>query len=252
MMLWAPLSVGALAAIAAACALPLVVKLAEVRALRRRCRLTRTLVLTYDDGPGAELTPAILKLLAEADARATFFPTARSALANPELLSQVAAAGHEIGCHSAAHLHAWKVLPWRAMRDVRAGFRALTRWVEPDGLYRPPYGKINLPTWWAVRRQRAAFAWWTVDSGDTHATLPNPQAVVAAVRGDGGGVVLLHDFDRNPPTRAARHAHVLEVTAGLLRLARDTDLRVCTFGALRSPPAGAQRSPIAGAQATAH
>jgi len=218
------------------------VKLAEVRALRRRCRLTRTLVLTYDDGPGAELTPAILKLLAGANARATFFPTARSALANPELLSQVAAAGHEIGCHSARHLHAWKAAPWSTVRDVDDGFGALARWVARDGLYRPPYGKITLPTWWAVRRQRAVFAWWTVDSGDTYATLPDPRAVVAAVRGDGGGVVLLHDFDRDPATRSARHAHVLNTTAMLLELARTEGLRLRTYRELlRQPPS---RAPV--------
>jgi len=130
-MVWAPLSVAALAAITAACALPLVVKLLEVRALRRQCRRTRTLVLTYDDGPGAELTPAILKLLAAADARATFFPTTRSALANPELLSQVAAAGHEIGCHSARHLHAWKAAPRSTVRDIDDGFRDFA--VAPSG-----------------------------------------------------------------------------------------------------------------------
>ena len=44
-----------------------------------------------------------------------------------------------------------------------------------------------------------AIAWWTRDSGDTHAALPDPDAVAAAVVRDGGGVVLLHDHDEDRP-----------------------------------------------------
>jgi hypothetical protein len=113
-----------------------------------------------------------------------------------------------------------------------AGYRTLAPWVSPAGLYRPPYGKTTLATWWAARRRHARLAWWTVDSGDTHAVLPAPQTIVEAVRRDGGGVVLMHDFDRSPQTRAARHAHVLNTTAQLLELARAEGLTPCSLGQL--------------------
>jgi len=203
---------------------PCGLKLLQIRWLRQLCRKTRSLVLTYDDGPGPELTPRLLDLLARCDARATFFPTGRSATRNPELLTRVAAAGHEIGCHSQEHLHAWRTAPWRNVRDIDAGYQTLARWVPPSGLYRPPYGKASLATWWVVRRRRAAFAWWTVNSGDTHAVLPAPESVVEQVRRDGGGVVLMHDFDRDPATRAVRHAHVLRTTELLLDHTRHAGL----------------------------
>ena len=180
-------------------------KLVQVRALRQRCRATRSLGLTYDDGPGTELTPALLELLAAAGARATFFPTGRSATRNPALLTRVAAAGHEVGCHSQAHRHAWHITPWQILLDIDAGYDTLVPWVSPAGLYRPPYGRMTLAVSWAIRRRQASLAWYTVDSGDTHAVLPAPQTIVEAVRRDGGGVVLMHDFDRSAdPRRAPR------------------------------------------------
>lgn len=106
----APILAGlGLFALVGAYAWPQLARTAQFRALRKKCRATRSLVLTYDDGPGDELTPAPLGLLGAAGARATFFPTGRSATRNPELLSRVAAPrGPAVGCHSQNHLHVWR------------------------------------------------------------------------------------------------------------------------------------------------
>lgn len=80
---------------------------AQIPTLRARCGIARYLSLTYNDGPGEELTPALLALLAAAHAGATFFPTGRSAARNRELLAQIATTGQEVGCHFLNHVHAW-------------------------------------------------------------------------------------------------------------------------------------------------
>ena len=217
---------------------PLGNRVAQIHALRKRCRKTHAIVLTYDDGPGDELTPTLLALLASENARASFFPTGRSAMRNPELLTQVAAAGHEVGSHSQNHIHAWRTTPWRNVNDIDAGYQTLSRWVPSSGLYRPPNGKATLATWWAVRRRRATFAWWTVDSGDTYPILPDPYSIVETVRREGGGVVLMHDFDRVRLTRDQRHAYVLNLTAQLLDMASKEGLIPCVLGQLlrTTPP----------------
>jgi peptidoglycan/xylan/chitin deacetylase (PgdA/CDA1 family) len=211
---------------------PQLAKTAQIRGLRQQCRATRSLALTYDDGPGAELTPALLELLAAAGARATFFPTGRSAARNPGLLTRVATAGHEVGCHSQAHRHAWRSSPWQVLRDIDAGYRTLAPWVFPTGLYRPPYGKTTLATWWGSRRRDARLAWWTVDSGDTHAVLPEPTHVVELVRQAGGAVVLMHDFDRDLPNDVRRAAFVLRLTDMLLQAAPREGWHMRTLGEL--------------------
>ncbi|MHC4785994.1 MAG: polysaccharide deacetylase family protein, partial [Planctomycetota bacterium] len=52
---------------------PMLAKRCQQRRLQARCAATRTLVLTYDDGPSAELTPRLLELLGARGVRATFF-----------------------------------------------------------------------------------------------------------------------------------------------------------------------------------
>src|SRR5262245_20879688 len=60
-------------------------------------------VLTFDDGPWPT-TPLVLKALADECVRATFFPIGKHATYYPEILRQVAAAGHSIGSHTWSHV----------------------------------------------------------------------------------------------------------------------------------------------------
>jgi peptidoglycan/xylan/chitin deacetylase (PgdA/CDA1 family) len=196
----------------------------EIAALRARCRADRVLSLTFDDGPGPELTPRLLALLERHGAHATFFALGRRAQVAPEILDRVAAAGHEIGCHTLAHRNAWKVAPWAALEDISAGYTALAPWVAADGRFRPPHGKQTLLTGRALRRRDAPVAWWTIDSGDTFATLPDPAMATQRVRADGGGIVLLHDHSENRPTE--RLDFVLDATERLLVAAETDDLSV--------------------------
>ena len=200
-------------------------KLAE-RRLEARCRERRALVLTYDDGPGPVLTPALLEILAERRAGATFFALGRRAQQAPEVLDRVAAAGHEVGCHSFDHQHAWKVSPRAGVADLDEGYRSLARWVRQDGLFRPPYGKLTLATWAALRRRRGRLGCWTIVSGDTYAELPRREDVVEQVVRAGGGVVLMHDFDREPE----RGEYVTALTVDLLDAAERHGLAPVTLG----------------------
>jgi hypothetical protein len=64
--------------------------------------------------------------------------------------------------------------------------------------------------------------WWTIDSGDTDNTLPDPSHVAERLRREGGGIVLMHDLDRTQP----RNEFVLEVTAALLDVAQQESFQV--------------------------
>src|SRR5712691_8170767 len=60
-------------------------------------------VLTFDDGPWPRNTPAVLAALAAHCTKAIFFPIGKHATYEPEILKQVAAAGHTIGSHTWSH-----------------------------------------------------------------------------------------------------------------------------------------------------
>lgn len=200
--------------------------------LRRLCKRNRCLVLSYDDGPGSEFSVRLLDLLQTHGQRATFFLLGMRVARHPEVVDRIAAAGHELGCHGQDHINAWQASRVNALEDISAGYETLSRWLPPNAPFRPPNGKITAATWFALRRRGAPICWWTVDSGDTHAVLPDPQSIVEQVQRDGGGVVLMHDFDRDPATREERSAYVLTVTRLLLELAQREGLTVRTYGEL--------------------
>jgi len=197
-------------------------------------RTAPTLCLTYDDGPGESLTPRLLAALAAHDARATFFLLGRRAAVSPQIADRVRDAGHEIGCHSHGHLHAWKTPPWRSAADVARGYETLSAWLPSPCLFRPPYGKLTPWTARAARRRGSRIVKWTVDSGDTWLTLPRVEDVVERVRRDGGGVVLLHDFDRESKDSKQRADFVITATIALLESAAREGWRIMTVGDMLS------------------
>ncbi len=189
--------------------------------VRREMMKNRTLALTYDDGPSG-ITPDLLDLLRRRGARATFFLLGRSVEGRSAIVERVRQEGHDIGCHTDQHLNAWKTLPWKSIRDIDAGYKRLSRWIQPDGMFRPPYGKMTLPTCWSIRRRKAPVWWWTIDSGDTRDVLPHPTEVAERLRRAGGGIVLMHDLDRTPE----RNDYVLKLTALLLDVAQQESFNV--------------------------
>jgi peptidoglycan/xylan/chitin deacetylase (PgdA/CDA1 family) len=190
--------------------------------MRKEAARSGTLVLTYDDGPSNTVTPRLLDILRRHDAHASFFMLGCNAQLNPEVADRIIEAGHEVGCHSDQHLNAWKVVPWRAVADINAGYDSLSRWLAPDAMFRPPYGKITLSTYRSIWSRRAPLGWWTIDSGDTRMACPNPNTIVKTVEEANGGVVLMHDLARSPE----REDFVCELTSLLLDLAKKRSLNV--------------------------
>jgi peptidoglycan-N-acetylglucosamine deacetylase len=216
--------------------LPHLLKVRAKRALRKRCGELRRVVLTYDDGPSAILTPLVLDELARWNAKATFFATGKHAQAHPELIDRIVAEGHELGCHTYHHRHPWIAGPLGARADVDDGYRALEPWIPADGLFRPPHGKIDLLTWLATARRRAPLGWWTLDTGDTWLELPPIHEIVDAVAATDGAVVLMHDTYRGD----ARCRFVVELTRRLCAHAHAKGLSISPLGALLRAADGAE------------
>lgn len=63
----------------------------------------KTMYLTFDDGPSAENTCAILDILKKRDIKATFFVIGENVRKNPEVAKRIVAEGHTIGIHCNNH-----------------------------------------------------------------------------------------------------------------------------------------------------
>ena len=198
-------------------------------AIARKAIKSKAIVLTFDDGPGTKLTPLILNILAEYNVKATFFLLGRNISGREEIVRQIAAAGHEICSHGYDHLNYLRVLPFRALTDIKRGWQSIDSALGSNkGVYpfRPPFGKLNLICLLYLWIHRVPILYWTLDSGDTcSANRPDVESINARLRGSGGAVVLLHDFDRSD---SGVDSAVLELVRTALITAQQTGLRVRT------------------------
>jgi len=156
-------------------------------------RTDRAVAITFDDGPNSGATGAVLDVLRDERAQATFFMTGRSVLAAPELARRVVTEGHIAANHSFSHRKRDALLDF-AYDDVERTQAVIEQatGVRPS-LYRPPNGFHTPWSLRAVRRGGLHTVVWDVDPYDWKD--PTPEALVRRVLDQvrPGSIILLHD-----------------------------------------------------------
>jgi len=84
----------------------------------------KELVLTFDDGPWPQTTPAVLNALKGECVLATFFLVGRNTEAYPELARRELAEGHSIGHHTFSHPLLAHLSLAKAEADINRGIEA--------------------------------------------------------------------------------------------------------------------------------
>jgi polysaccharide deacetylase family protein (PEP-CTERM system associated) len=93
----------------------------------------------------------LLDTLFEYDAKATFFVVGQVATTHPRLVRDIAAAGHEVACHSWDHRRVHHFAADTFRRDVRRAKHALEQAAgQPVVGYRAPTFSIGRETAWAI------------------------------------------------------------------------------------------------------
>ena len=200
--------------------------------LERKAKERQALVLTFDDGPGSSLTPAILNILAEGKVKATFFLLGRNITGREAIVRQIAEQGHDICSHSYDHLHGWKVSPIRALLDIKRGWAAIDAalgTMRKKYPFRPPNGKLNIICLLYLLVRQVPIVYWSIDSGDTWRRQPNSLRVALLAEKTGGAVSLAHDFDRSNENTSR---FVVESVRAALAMAADKGMRVLTVSEL--------------------
>jgi len=168
------------------------------------------IVLTFDDGPWPKNTPAVLQALAANCTKAIFFPIGLHATYHPEILKQVAAAGHAIGSHTWCHQDLSKTkghclmngkmetVEYNPKDEIEKGISAV-HWAvgAPTAPYfrfpalRQPPELID----YLGKRNIAIFS-ADLDSFDFKMRKPEQvkQSVLSKLKKNGKGIVLMHDF----------------------------------------------------------
>ncbi len=176
---------------------PIVPAAADALQLPRTVSGADGVALTFDDGPHAEGTPAVLRVLARTETRATFFMIGEQVERRPGLASEVLAAGHAVALHGYRHRLQLRLSATAVREDVLRGRAALEDAIgQPVIWHRPPFGIYSVAGLAAVREAGLKPLLWSRWGKDWRRFTTSERIAARATREIArGDVMLLHDAD---------------------------------------------------------
>ena len=183
------------------------------------CATEKVIYLTFDDGPSASVTNDILDVLDHYGIKATFFVIGARALAYPEVVRRIHAAGHAIGNHT--YNHNYKSI-YRNLDTFTKDFQAAQEAVfsvigEYPQLYRYAGGSLTARNYAgrATRKHFDQYLWqqgvqyfdWNIDSGDARGGKVTVDSItgqtIRQLKNRQKAIILMHDFKYRQSTAKA-------------------------------------------------
>ena len=162
---------------------------------------SKTIALTFDDGPDPVWTPQVLQVLKDNDAHGTFFVIGSAVARHPELTKQITDSGNELGLHTFTHPNMQRIAPWRRRLELTENQVAIARATGVrTNLARFPYSSkadaVDEINWKIIKdagRQGYLVVVNDMDSEDWQR--PGVDQIIrnATPVGDDPAVVLFHD-----------------------------------------------------------
>jgi peptidoglycan/xylan/chitin deacetylase (PgdA/CDA1 family) len=173
---------------------------------------SKSISLTFDDGPDPVQTPKILALLAKYQVKATFCLIGSNVQKHPEIVREIVAAGHTLCDHTWNHsLTIGKQTPAQIQADLERTNAAIRAAVPGAQIpfFRAPGGNFTDRLVTVAKAQGMTSLYWQVDPRDwDHPKGETDPAHVNRVMSDilrsvkPGSIILSHDFNQ-PDTIAA-------------------------------------------------
>lgn len=158
---------------------------------------TKTVALTFDDGPGP-YTPQILNILSQYNVKATFFMIGSMVDQHPEIARMVSQEGHAIGNHTMNHRNLATLGPNDMAYQITEGAKTI-RWATgvETNTFRPPGGRYTPATLQYLSQHGYKLYMWSIDPRDwDNASAEQIQQHVLD-HATNGSVILLHDGGGN-------------------------------------------------------
>ncbi len=161
----------------------------------RGARSRRWVALTFDDGPDAGSTPALLEVLREFGVEVAFFCIGHRVAVDPELAARIVGEGHLLENHSFAHSNLTNLFSVARLRADLAQTQAVIE--QATGIaprwFRPPIGLSNPRVFRVARLLNLTVVGWSAGGLDT--LLQEPERIVERIsrRLAPGAIILLHD-----------------------------------------------------------
>jgi len=163
-----------------------------------RCRTSdsRTVFLTFDDGPHEKQTDRVLRTLSDHKINATFFVVGQNAANFRQIVSRVAAGGHRIGNHSYSHPDLTRLSAEEIESEIMKTEKLIAPYLGKEKLLRPPYGAHNSLVDRVAKDLGYQLCFWNVDTLDWNESYRPDGWVshgVAQFKGRDKTIVLNHD-----------------------------------------------------------
>jgi peptidoglycan/xylan/chitin deacetylase (PgdA/CDA1 family) len=148
--------------------------------------------LTFDDGPHPTITPFVLHLLKNYNAKATFFCIGKNVQLYPTIYSQLQEDGHRIGNHTHNHLNGWKNKNKAYIKNVLQAERCIN-----SKLFRPPYGRIKGKQAAFLIKRGYKIVMWSLLTGDFDINL-SPEQCWGDMQKNikEGDIIVFHDSEK--------------------------------------------------------
>jgi len=163
-------------------------------------RDSKTIYLSFDDGPHPEITPWLLNLLNTHRAKATFFCVGENSHKFPQIFQQLISEGHSFGNHTYNHLKGWKTSTAKYLENVREAEEIISKFSRNTGsqkLFRPPYGKIKPSQSRALQQLNYKIVMWDSLSADFDPTISAEQCYKNVIENTkAGSIVVFHDSEK--------------------------------------------------------
>jgi peptidoglycan/xylan/chitin deacetylase (PgdA/CDA1 family) len=154
------------------------------------------IALTFDAGASAAPCPSILKTLRDNGLHVTFFLTGKWCEANPELVKEIAAEGHEICNHTYSHPDLRKITDDEIVEQLSKTEDLVTNLTgqSTKPYFRPPFGGRDKHVLSVAGEQGYTSVYWSLDCLDAYKKGITADQIATRVldRIQGGDIVLMH------------------------------------------------------------
>lgn len=151
----------------------------------------KTIYITFDDGPTAEITDWVLNTLKRFKARATFFCVGENIKDNQELFSKIIKENHSIGNHTYSHINGWRYTKNNYIENIKKFERECYK----TNLFRPPFGKLT-PKQIKAINQNHYIIMWSVLSADFDKNTSKENCLKNVLKNTkAGSIINFHDND---------------------------------------------------------
>lgn len=153
----------------------------------------KSVALTFDDGPDAEITPAVLDILKKHKIVATFFFLGEHLEKHKDIVKRAHKEGHAVASHTWSHPNLIKATKEEIEKELTSTQEKIIELIGLiPSLFRPPYGNINTSVIETYKKLGYKACLWSLDTCDWEKISADSITEIVIDNVRPGEIILMH------------------------------------------------------------